>query len=330
MNQDSFTALIAEQRDGKHHAEIREVPVSDLPEGDVLISVAYSSLNYKDGLAVTGKGRTIRSYPMVPGVDLAGTVLESQSPDWTPGDQVVLTGWETGESHWGGFAQLARAKSEWLVRLPEGLTMEEAMGIGTAGLTAMLCLMALEKHGLQDPVVVTGAAGGVGSMAIAILAQHGRMVVASTGRTQLHDYLIELGASEIIGREELAAPSKRPMENQRWGGAVDSVGGSTLAGLIRTMKYGCAIAACGLTGGNELETTVFPFILRAVSLLGVDSNYAPIELRREAWERLARDLPKETLRRIMQTAPLEEVPRLAEQIVAGQVRGRVVVGIPPR
>jgi acrylyl-CoA reductase (NADPH) len=309
---------------------LKDVPRDALPDGDVTVAVTYSSLNYKDGLAVTGQGRIVRSYPMVPGIDLAGTVLASESPDYKPGDEVVLTGWGVGERHWGGYAEMARVKSAWLVPLPRELTARQAMALGTAGFTAMLSVMALEEHGVGPhgrPVIVTGAAGGVGSVAVALLAQRGYTVAASTGRSELHDYLKGLGASEIIERAALAAPSTRPLESERWGGGVDTVGSTTLAAVLRTTAYGGSVAACGLAGGNDLPTTVLPFILRAVNLLGIDSVLCPPDRRRTAWERLARDVPSDTLNRITQVAPLADVPRLAGEILQGRVRGRVIIDV---
>jgi len=333
QQQDRFKALVLDQEDNAVHASIKELSRDDLPDGDVTVAVAYSSLNYKDGLAVTGQGKIVRAYPMVPGIDLAGTVTESRSPDYKPGDEVVLTGWGVGERHWGGYAGLARVKGAWLTPLPSGLSLAQAMGIGTAGFTAMLAVMALEEHGLrpadsgQKPVIVTGAAGGVGSVAVALLAHLGYTVAASTGRAELRDYLTGLGATEIVGRDELAAPSNRPLESERWAGGVDTVGSSTLATLLRTTAYGGSVAACGLAGGSDLPATVIPFLLRAVNLLGIDSVLCPPERRRAAWERLARDLPTATLGRITQVAPLADVPRLAGEILKGQVRGRVVVDV---
>lgn len=318
-----------EAEDGQTRASFQTLPVSALPDGDVLVQVAYSSLNYKDGLAITGKGKIIRSFPCVPGIDLAGTVIESSSPDFKPGDQVVLTGWGIGERHWGGHSQLARVKSEWLVSLPEGLTLEQSMAIGTAGFTAMLCVMALEEHGINRdrPVVVTGAAGGVGSVAVALLARLGYQVVASTGRPELHDYLRGLGASDFIDRQELATPSGRPLESERWGGAVDTVGGDTLASVLKAMSYRSSVAACGLAGGSHLNSTVFPFILRGVNLLGIDSVYCPAERRREAWRRLGAELPDDVLAEITTVRGLSEIRELAEAITNGQVRGRVVIDV---
>ncbi|HKO23469.1 MAG TPA: MDR family oxidoreductase [Chloroflexota bacterium] len=330
MQQDRFRALVLDQEDGATRAVLKDVPRDALPDGDVTVAVTYSSLNYKDGLAVTGQGRIVRSYPMVPGIDLAGTVVASESPDYKPGDEVVLTGWGIGERHWGGYAEMARVKSAWLVPLPRGLTARQAMALGTAGFTAMLCVMALEDHGVGPsgrPVIVTGAAGGVGSVAVALLAQRGYTVAASTGRSELHDYLKGLGASEIIERAALAAPSTRPLESERWGGGVDTVGSTTLAAVLRATAYGGSVAACGLAGGNDLPTTVLPFILRAVNLLGIDSVLCPPDRRRTAWERLARDVPSDTLDRITQVAPLADVPRLAGEILQGRVRGRVIIDV---
>ena len=318
MPQDTFKALVVDQKEGGIQAEFRTLPREALPEGDVLVKVAYSTLNYKDGLAVTGQGRVIRKYPMVPGIDFAGTVVESASPDFKAGDEVVLTGWGVGESHWGGFAQMARVKAGWLVPLPAGLTLKQAMGIGTAGFTAMLCVMALEEKGLtpadQREVVVTGAAGGVGSVAVAILGRLGYNVVASTGRAGLHDYLRQLGAKQILDRSVLAKPGK-PLETERWAGAVDTAGGDTLAALLPGMAQNTSIAACGNAAGFALNTTVFPFILRGVSILGINSVLVPQPRRLAAWSRLAQDLPLDKLEAMMQEAPLEAVPELSRQIL---------------
>lgn len=332
QNAETFNALVLDRVGERVAATIREVRRDELPEGDVLVAVEYSSLNYKDGLAVTGKGQIVRDYPMAPGIDLAGTVVESASPTFASGDQVVLTGWGVGERHWGGYAQLARVKSDWLMPLPAGLNAQQAMGIGTAGLTAMLCLLALEERGVapaSGDVVVTGASGGVGSIAVALLAQTGYTVTASTGRADAHDYLHLLGASNVLDRGALAAPpdSARPLGKGLWAGAIDTVGGSTLAGLLRTLAYGGSVAACGLPGGAALHTTVLPFILRGVSLLGIDSVQCPAARRRAAWDRLARDLPPETLDRIVQVAPLRDVPALSEEILQGRVRGRIVIDV---
>jgi acrylyl-CoA reductase (NADPH) len=330
MSEDSFKALVVNQTEAGPQATIQELQLDNLPAGDVLVSVAYSSLNYKDGLAVTGKGKVIRQYPMVPGIDLAGTVLESTSPDFSPGTKVIVTGWGLGERHWGGYAQRVRLKSEWLESLPAGLDLKQAMAIGTAGLTAMLCVMALEKHDLtpdKGEVAVTGASGGVGSVAVAILAHLGYQVVASTGRQENHAYLRELGARDVIDRSVLATVSDRPLESSRWAGAVDSVGGETLASLLKSMAHRASVAACGLAGGSHLPTTVHPFILRGVNLLGIDSNLSPLAERNEAWSRLARDLPLDILEKITMVAPLAEIPTLSEAILKGQIKGRVAVDV---
>jgi len=322
-----FKALVLDQLDGQTRPQIRELDTDALPAGDVLVDVAYSSLNYKDGLAITGRGKIIRTFPMAPGIDFAGTVAESQHPDYRPGDPVVLTGWGVGERHWGGMSQKARVKGDWLVPLPTGLSLQQAMAIGTAGFTAMLCVMALEDHGLKPggrEVLVTGASGGVGGVAVALLAQLGHTVVASTGRTEESEYLTALGAHEVIGR--LAANGK-PLESERWAGAVDTVGGTTLAALLPAMAYRASVAACGNAGGAELATTVFPFILRGVNLLGIESVMCPPEPRRAAWARLARDLPAHKLDRMTRIVPLRDVSALSQEIVAGRVRGRVVVDV---
>lgn len=325
-----FKALVLDQKDGVVQASVRELSKDSLPEGEVLVSVAYSSLNYKDGLAVAGQSKIVRQYPMVPGIDLAGTVDESRSPLFKSGDLVILTGWGIGERHWGGYAQAARVKADWLLPLPQGLSLKQAMGIGTAGLTAMLSILALEERGMRPEgreVVVTGAAGGVGSVAVAILAKLGYHVVASTGRPEAHEYLKGLGACRVLDRKALSALSDKPLESEQWGGAVDTVGGDTLAALLRTMAYGTCVTACGLAGGSRLQTTVFPFILRGVSLLGIESSLAPRERRQTAWTRLVRDLPLESLDRMIQVVPLEDIPRLSQAILQGKIRGRVVVAL---
>lgn len=326
---DTFKALLLEQPDGQLQVSIKQLPLTALPAGEVLVAIAYASLNYKDGLAITGKGKIARHYPLIPGVDFAGTVKESQVATFKPGDQVILTGWGVGERHWGGFAQLARVKAEWLLPLPKGLSLQQAMGFGSAGFTAMQCVLALEEHGLtpgEREVVVTGAAGGVGSCAVALLAQRGYNVVASTGRPSTHPYLRELGAKAILAREVLAG-QKRPLESERWAGAVDTVGGTTLAGLLSTMAHGSSVTMCGLAGGSELATTVFPFILRGVNLLGIDSVKCPFPRRQVIWERLAQDFPLELLAKMTQIAPLESLPGLAKTIVDGQIQGRIIVDV---
>jgi acrylyl-CoA reductase (NADPH) len=329
MAEDTFRALVLEQRDEQVTSEIRELRRDELPEGDTLVRVAYSALNYKDGLALTGKNKVVRSYPMVPGIDYSGTIEETTSPEFAPGDRVVLTGWGVGERHWGGYAQLARVRSDWLVRLPESIDLKQAMGLGTAGVTAMLSILALEEHGLtpgKGDTLVTGASGGVGGMAVALLAALGYSVTASTGRADAREYLAYLGAKTIIDRSELTAPGG-PLGSARWAGAVDTVGGETLAGLLRTLAYGASVAACGNAGGAEVNTTVLPFILRSVNLLGIDSLATPLARRRVVWERLAQLRPAEKLDRMMTVVRLAETPALAREILAGRTQGRIVVDV---
>ena len=330
MGQERYRALVVDQAGAGVTAAFRDLAQDEFPPGEVTVRVAYSGLNYKDGLAVAGRPGVIRSYPMVPGIDLAGSVEESASPDYRPGDQVLVTGWGLGERHWGGYAQLARVRAEWLVRLPEGLTPARAMGLGTAGLTAMLAVLALERHGLapgEREVAVTGAAGGVGSVAVALLARLGHTVTAVSGRAEAHDYLRALGARQVVGREAVNTGSGRPLEAERWGGAVDTVGGELLAGLLSQMARGTAVAACGNAGGMAVSTTVAPFILRGVSLLGIDSVTVPPAQRREIWRRLATDLPPAALDRIMRVAPLSEVQALAGEILAGRIRGHIALDV---
>ncbi|HEV2238687.1 MAG TPA: MDR family oxidoreductase [Ktedonobacterales bacterium] len=330
MGSEQFTAIVVDEADGQVTARQRQMARSQLPPGDVLVRVRYSSVNYKDGLALTGQGRVIRQYPGIPGLDMAGTVEESTSDQFAPGDEVVMTGCGPGESRWGCYAEVARVNADWLIERPEGLTARQAAGIGTAGFTAMMAVMALEEHGLAPggrAVMVTGAAGGVGSVAVALLAHLGYQVTASTGRAATHDYLRQLGAHDIIDRAELAAPSTRPLESERWAGAVDSVGGATLAGVIRTLQIGACVAACGIAGGAAVPTTVQPFILRGVSLLGIDSLRVAPERRRAIWARLRRDLPLDRLDGMLRTVPLGEVIAVAPQILGGQVRGRIVVEV---
>lgn len=329
MTQSNFKALVLAQEDGGTVSALQDISTDALPEGDVLVRVSYSSLNYKDGLAVMGKGKVVRRFPMVPGIDLAGIVESSEAAEFKPGEPVLLTGWGVGEGHWGGYAQMARVKSQWLTQLPEGLSPEQAMAIGTAGFTAMLCVMALEEHGLEAtaaPVLVSGAGGGVGSVAVALLSVLGYAVTAVTGRSALHDYLRGLGAQDILARDSLARAAK-PLDSETWAGAVDTVGGQTLATVLSQMRYGCAVAACGLAGGVQLETTVFPFILRGVTLRGIDSVMCPQPHRRKAWARLAHDLPKDRLAAMTQKIALADVPAMAQAILKGQVRGRVVVDV---
>jgi acrylyl-CoA reductase (NADPH) len=323
-------ALVLRETGGKVAGAIEEVAESQLPAGDVTVAVQHSTLNYKDGLVLGGLGRLVRQYPHVPGIDFVGTVEASESPQWKKGDAVILTGWRVGEARWGGYAQKARVKGEWLVALPPGLTPERAMAIGTAGLTAMLAVMALEKHGLtpeRGEILVTGAAGGLGSVATAILAKLGYAVAASTGRAETHDYLKSLGATAIIDRASIATPSGKPLDSERWAGCIDSVGGSTLAAVLPQMKHRGAVASCGLAGGTKLETTVIPFLLRGVSILGIDSVTCPTAERTQAWGRLVRDLPAAKLDAVVQRAGLGDLLRLGPDILAGKVRGRVVVDV---
>ena len=330
----SHSAIVAAEVDGDSRATLTRLTDSDLPDGDVTVAVRYSSLNYKDGLAVSGKGRIVRQFPLVCGIDLAGTVEESDSPAWFPGDDVVLTGWGLSETHPGGYTQRQRVNSSCLAPLPDGLTLLQSMAVGTAGLTAMLCVLALEHGGLRSPdaddpaeVLVTGAAGGVGSVAVALLSTLGYRVTASTGRPETQPFLTSLGASTLVDRLELATPSGRPLDRERFAAAVDVVGGETLASVLRQTRYRGTVAACGLAGGTDLPTTVLPFILRNVSLLGVDSVQCPTPVRAEAWRRLGTALPLDALDAMTTVEPLERLPQLAEQILAGQTRGRVVIDV---
>ena len=326
----SFKALLLEESAGKVAARIADLPDDQLPPGEVTVRVEYSTLNYKDGMILGGIGKLVRKYPHVPGVDFSGTVEASTSPEWKPGDQVVLTGWRVGEAVWGGYAEKARVKASQLIRLPPEISTRRAMAIGTAGFTAMLAVIALEQHGLKPgggEVLVTGAAGGVGSVAVAILAKLGHAVAASTGRKETHDYLKSLGASVLIDRAELAKPPARPLDTERWAGAVDSVGSTTLATVLTQMKYRGSVASCGLAGGSDLPATVIPFLLRGVKLLGIDSVMCPVEERRAAWARLARDLPLDRLDAMTQEARLEDLPELGRAILKGEVRGRSVIKI---
>jgi acrylyl-CoA reductase (NADPH) len=325
---DTFRAiLISRDEDKKQSVDFVELREDELMEGDVTVEVEATTVNYKDGLAVTGMAPVVRRWPMVPGIDFAGTVMTSSHADWKPGDRVILNGWGVGETHYGAYAGRARVSGDWLVPLPESMAPQDAMAIGTAGYTAMLCVMALERHGLEPsrgPVIVTGAAGGVGSVAISLLSRLGFHVIASTGRTSEADYLKELGAAEILDRAELSAPAK-PLGKERWAGGVDAVGSHTLANVLSMTSYGGAVAACGLAGGMDLPTSVAPFILRGVSLLGIDSVMAPRALRQEAWSRLAKELDHAKLASFSRTIGFEEIPDAARDIVEGKVRGRVVV-----
>ena len=325
-----FTALILERDDdGEARARIAELEDDRLPEGEVTVAVEYSTLNYKDGLCLSPKGGgLVRSYPHVPGIDFAGTVAASEDPRYKPGDKVVLTGWRVGEVHWGGYATRARVRADWLVPLPEGLSARQAMAIGTAGLTAALAVQALEDHGLspsEAEVLVTGAAGGVGSVAVALLAAMGYRVAAVTGRPDQADYLTTLGASRIVPRSELAETVKRPLESETWAGCIDAVGGAMLARVLGQMRYGASVAAVGLAGGAALPATVIPFLLRGVNLLGIDSVMCPTERRLRAWDLLAARLPLDKLETMITPATLTELPDLGAAILQGQVRGRVVV-----
>jgi acrylyl-CoA reductase (NADPH) len=323
-----FKALMLEEKDGKVVSSIQEVDEAKLPDGDVTVAVSHSTLNYKDGLILLGQGRLVRQYPHIPGIDFAGTVSESANAAFKPGDAVILTGWRVGEARWGGYGEKARVKGDWLVPMPKGLDAKRAMAIGTAGFTAMLAVMALEEHGLKPangPVLVTGAAGGVGSVATAILAKLGYQVVCSTGREETHAYLKSLGAAEIIARSAVAQPSGKPLEAEKWAGVIDSVGGQTLAAILPMMQYHGSIASCGLAGGAKFEATVIPFLLRGVNILGIDSVMCPIERRRIAWTRLAQELPFDKLDAMTETVKLAGLAALAPKILEGKIRGRVVV-----
>lgn len=319
--------LVSRDADKKQSVAITDLTEADLMEGDVTVAVEATTVNYKDGLAITGKAPVVRHWPLIPGIDFAGTVLSSDHPDWRKGDRVVLNGWGVGETHYGAFAGRARVKGDWLVPLPEGMSAHDAMAVGTAGYTAMLCVMALERHGIvpdRGPVVVTGAAGGVGSVAISLLSSLGYHVVASTGRSSESSYLTDLGAAEIISREELAQPGK-PLGKERWAGGVDTVGSTTLANVLSMTAYGGAVAACGLAGGMDLPASVAPFILRGVSLLGIDSVMAPKEIRLEAWRRIGTDLDHAKLAALSNTIGFDGIIQAAHDIVEGKVRGRIVV-----
>ncbi|MGH6683634.1 MAG: MDR family oxidoreductase [Pseudolabrys sp.] len=326
----TFKAIVIEKADGGGtRSALADFDEANLMDGDVTVRVEYSSLNYKDGLAITGKAPVVRRFPMIAGIDFAGTVEASSHAAWKPGDKVVLNGWGCGESHLGAYGEKTRVKGDWLVPLPASMSAREAMAIGTAGFTAMLAAMALERHGLapeRGPIAVTGAAGGVGSATIAILAKQGFSVSAVTGRPQGADYLKSLGATEIVERKELAGPPK-PLAKERWAGAVDVAGSTTLANLLSMTRYGGAVAACGLAGGMDLPTSVAPFILRGVCLYGIDSVMCPIERRREVWKRLETGLDRQKLASMTHEIDLSEVPAAAASILAGQVRGRIVVKI---
>jgi len=322
--------MIDKAEDGAVTHKIEEIGEDRLPEGEVTVAIDYSTLNYKDAMCLLGQGGLVRNYPHVPGIDFAGTVKVSGDDRYRPGDRVILTGWRVGEARWGGYAQRARVKGDWLVPLPNGLTTRQAMAVGTAGLTAMLAIMALEDHGLKpgdDPVLVTGAAGGVGSVATAILAKLGYKVAAVTGRPEAADYLTALGAAQIVPRAEINEVSKRPLEAETWAGCVDAVGGAMLARVLGQMKYRASVAAVGLAGGADLPASVIPFLLRGVNLLGIDSVMQPYENRLTAWRRIVSDLPMDRLEAIIQPAVLADLPDLAKAILKGQVKGRVVIDV---
>ena len=324
-------ALLVEKDDeGKTSASVQQVDEARLPDGNVTVAVEYSTVNYKDGLCIGPGGGLVRTYPHVPGIDFAGTVEASDDARYSVGDKVILTGWRVGEARWGGYAEKARVRADWLVPLPEGLTTRSAMAVGTAGFTAMLAVIALEDHGLNTgngEVLVTGAAGGVGSVATAILAHLGYEVAAVTGRPETAGYLSDLGATRIVPREELAETVKRPLETETWAGCVDAVGGAMLARVLGQMKYGASVAAVGLAGGTSLPATVIPFLLRGVNLLGIDSVMRPYEDRVRAWGRIATDLPMEKLEAMVQPATLNDLPNLGADILKGKIKGRVVVDV---
>lgn len=324
-----FNAIVINKDEAGYRSELKQVNQDQLPEGDVTVKVQYSGLNYKDGLAITGKGPVVRKFPMVPGIDLVGTVEQSENAKFQVGDSVILNGWGVGETHWGGLAQMARLKADWLIPLPQGMAARDAAAIGTAGYTAMLCVMALQKHGVKPSdgeIVVTGAAGGVGSVAVAVLAKLGYQVVAVTGRASEADYLKQLGASAIMDRAELSAPGK-PLAKERWAGAVDVVGSHTLANVCAAMRYRGVVTACGLAGGMDFPATVAPFILRGVTLVGIDSVMCPREDRLAAWQRLSTDLELGKLHTMVQEIELRQVIDVAAKLLQGQVRGRVVVDV---
>lgn len=326
----SFNALLINRsEDKKISASLETIDESQLPEGDVIVDIDYSTLNYKDGLAITGAAPVVRKYPMVPGIDFVGTVSESSNPNWKTGDKVILNGWGVGEGHWGGLSQKAKVKGKWLIAKPESLTPYQTMAIGTAGYTAMLCVMALQDHGVKPEdgeILVTGANGGVGSFAIAILSAYGYDVVASTGRPEEMDYLTELGAKSSINRSELSEPGK-PLDKERWAGVVDAVGSHTLANACAQTKYGGTVAACGLAQGFDFPSTVMPFILRGVTLAGIDSVNAPLEKRQKAWNKLAETLKPEVYEKVVKKIALSDAIKVAGELLEGKVRGRVVVDV---
>lgn len=332
MSDDQFTCLLLEEdEDRKVSHSIQTLPNDRLPEGDVTVAVKYSTLNYKDGMIINGLGRLVREYPHVPGIDFSGVVEQSASPDYKPGDEVILTGWRVGEIHWGGFSQRARVKSDWLVPVPAGLSMKQSMAIGTAGFTAMLAIMTLEAHGLtpspDKEVLVTGAAGGVGSVAVSLLTNLGYKVAAGTGRAETHDYLTDLGASSFVSRDELMEAPRGPLGKERWAGCIDNVGGAMLGNVLPQIAYWGTVASVGNAGGIEFTSNVLPFLLRGINLCGIDSNTCPKDRRLEAWTRLAKELPLDKLDAVTNEAPLAQLPELAGKILQGQVRGRTVIDV---
>ncbi len=329
-----FNALVVTRdEDKKTSASVQSIELDQLPEGNVTVAVEYSTVNYKDGLCIGPGGGLVREYPHVPGIDFAGTVESSEDDRYQAGDKVVLTGWRVGEVHWGGYAQKARVNADWLVPLPDGISAKQSMAVGTAGLTAMLAVLALENHGLKEhaadgtPVLVTGAAGGVGSVATALLANLGYKVACVTGRPEASEYLTSLGASQIVAREEINETTKRPLESESWSGCIDAVGGPMLARVLGQLKYGSSAAAIGLAGGADLPATVIPFLLRGVNLLGIDSVMQPYESRVAAWNRIATDLPMDKLEAMIHPASLTDLPQLGKSILKGEVKGRVVVDV---
>jgi len=327
---DFRAVVVTKDEAGAIHAGVQTIGLTDLPAGDVTVAVEYSTVNYKDGLCLGTGGGMVRAYPHVPGIDFAGTVETSADSRYRPGDKVVLTGWRVGETHWGGYAQKARVKADWLVPLPSGLTTKQAMAIGTAGLTAMLAILALEDHGLKPgagPVLVTGAAGGVGSVAVALLAAAGYEVAAVTGRPETEAYLRELGATQIVAREAINETVKRPLESETWAGCIDAVGGPMMARVLGQLKYGGSIASVGLAGGANLPASVVPFLLRGVNILGIDSVLQPYARRVAAWDRIARDIPKAKLEAMISLHGLADLPQLGRDILAGQIKGRAVIDV---
>ncbi len=325
-----FRAFVLDLTDGRLSSSIQELTEDALPEGDVTVAIDYSDLNYKDGMILKGLGKLVRRYPHVPGVDFAGTVERSAHPGFREGDKVVLTGWRVGETWWGGYAQKARVKGDWLIPLPEGFDSRAAMSMGTAGFTAALAVMALEEHGVtpdQGDILVTGAAGGVGSVAVALASRRGFTVVASTGRQETRPYLSELGAGRFIDRTELSEGPIRPLDSEIWAGCIDTVGSTTLGKALSQLRYHGVAAACGLAGGPDLPASVVPFLLRGVRLIGIDSVLCPLDRRRDAWSRLVEDLPREAIERMTTVEPLSALPDLAERILKGQTRGRVVIDV---